>query len=138
MPYRDRWILCTECGKNFVFPVEEQRRLAREGKAVEPPSLCPDCRRKTERSRPPVPPPPLRESGLLDEGPFEGTVKWYDPARAYGFIIQENGKEIFFHRSGIVPGGPDQFKEGARVTYLIEDSPKGPQAVEVALMEDEE
>lgn len=135
MPYRDSWLTCAECGKNFVFPVEEQRRLAREGKAVEPPGLCPDCRRKAERSRSPAPPP--QRGGPLDEGPFEGTVKWYDPARAYGFITQENGKEIFFHRSGIAPGGPEQFKEGARVTYLIEDSPKGPQAVEVALMEDE-
>lgn len=137
MPYRDTWIVCAQCGKKFVFSVEEQRRLAREGKMVEPPSLCPDCQRKAQARQAPAP-PPYRESIALDEGPFEGTVKWYDPARAYGFITQENGKEIFFHRSGIAPGGPEQFKEGARVTYLIEDSPKGPHAVEVALMEDEE
>jgi CspA family cold shock protein len=71
-----------------------------------------------------------------DQGPFEGIVKWYDSTKAYGFIVQDDGNEIFFHRSGIAPGGPSEFADGSKVTYLVEPSPKGPQAVEVALMEE--
>ncbi len=137
MPYRDMWITCAECGQRVLFTVEEQRRLAREGKPVEPPSLCQKCQRKAAPTRPSEP-PRLEERALPDEGPYEGTVKWYDATRSYGFIIHEDGREIFFHRSGIAPGGPDRFADGARVTYLIEDSPRGPQAVEVALMEEGE
>lgn len=141
MSYRDTWVTCTECGQRVIFTVEEQRRLEREGKPIEPSALCKDCQHKATPRPAPDHPAPDRpapeERALPDEGPFEGTVKWYDTSRAYGFITQENGQEIFFHRSGIAPGGPDSFADGARVTYLIEESPKGPQAVEVALMENE-
>ncbi len=120
MPYRDMWVECQQCGKRFVFTVEKQRQMARQG--LEPiPSLCSECLQKTE----------------LDPGPHEGVVKWYDPDKGYGFIARPSGKEIFFHRSGIMPGiAIDRLPEGARVTFLVEQSPKGPQAVEVAPMEE--
>ncbi|MGD1996820.1 MAG: cold shock domain-containing protein [Anaerolineae bacterium] len=122
MSYRDTWATCEECGKRFVFTVEEQRRLEESGADIEPPSLCKDCRGKAD----------------LSSGPHEGVVKWYDPAKGYGFIIQSSGNEIFFHRTGIAQGTAEQFSDGARVTYLVEEGRKGPQAVEVALMNEEE
>jgi len=42
VPYRDTWATCEKCGKQFVFTVEEQRRLDKMGLEVEP-SLCPEC-----------------------------------------------------------------------------------------------
>lgn len=121
MPYRDTWAECMECRKRFVFTVEEQRRLANMGFEITAPTLCPDCRKRVEPT----------------QGPQEGIVKWYDPEKGYGFIIQRSGEEIFFHRTGIAMDGPERFPDGARVTYLVERTAKGPQAVEVALMEEE-
>lgn len=121
MPYRDTWVVCEDCGERFIFTVEEQRRLDEAGFDVKPPELCENCREGN-----------LPEPG---EGPFEGAVKWFSPEKGYGFIVQRTGDEIFFHRSGIVDGSPEQFEEGARVTYVIEETPKGPAAIEVALLE---
>jgi CspA family cold shock protein len=121
MSYRDTWITCESCEKRFVFTVEEQRRLDEAGFDVEAPSLCPDCR----ESEGPEP----------GEGPYEGVVKWFSSEKGYGFIVQRTGDEVFFHRSGIADGAPEDFEEGARVTYVLEETPKGPAAVEVALLE---
>jgi CspA family cold shock protein len=62
-------------------------------------------------------------------------VKWYDGERGYGFIIHPSGEEIFFHRTGVAPGERPYFPDGTRVTYLIEETEKGPQAVDVARMD---
>ncbi|MBN1954782.1 MAG: cold shock domain-containing protein [Anaerolineae bacterium] len=118
MSYRDVWVECEECGKKFVFTVEEQRQIAKTGQEVAQPTLCHHCLQA--------------ESG---PGPFEGTVKWYDSEKGYGFIVQRSGNEIFFHRSGIISDGPVNLPDGTAVTYLVEDSPKGPRAVDVASME---
>jgi len=122
MPYRDTWVTCEKCGKRFVFTVEEQRRLANLGFEIAPPTLCPACRKEAQ----------------LSPGPHEGVVKWYDPEKGYGFITQRDGNDIFFHRTGIAPGETPRFPDGTKVTYLIEQSSKGPQAVEVARMEVED
>ena len=121
MPYRDTWVVCEECDERFIFTVEEPRRLDEAGFDVKPPELCENCREEN-----------LPEPG---DGPFEGAVKWFSAEKGYGFIVQRTGDEIFFHRSGIVDGIPEQFEEGARVTYVIEETQKGPAAIEVALLE---
>jgi len=124
MPYRDTWVTCEKCGKQFIFTVEEQRRLDGLGFEVAVPPLCPDCMRAEE----------------LGPGPHEGVVKWYDPDKGYGFIIQRSGNEVFFHRSGIAVTGEArlQIRDGARVTYRIEPSGRGPQAVDVVPVGGEE
>ncbi|HEY68452.1 MAG: hypothetical protein DRI79_03665 [Chloroflexi bacterium] len=116
MPYRDTWATCEKCGKQFIFTVEEQRRLSELGFEITLPTLCPDCQKKAERA----------------PGPHEGIIKWYDVERGYGFIIQRSGNEIFFHRTGIAPGETPDFPDGTRVTYLVEQTRRGPQAVDVA------
>jgi CspA family cold shock protein len=64
-------------------------------------------------------------------------VKWYDSEKGYGFIVQQSGDEIFFHRTGIAPGERPRFPDGTRVTFLIEKTSKGPQAIDVARMDTE-
>ncbi len=60
-----------------------------------------------------------------------GTVKWFNAAKGYGFIAHEGGKDVFVHFSAIQTEGYRSLNEGERVEFSIEDSPKGPQAVNV-------
>lgn len=61
----------------------------------------------------------------------EGTVKWFDDAKGYGFIAQEGGKDVFVHFSSIQREGFRSLAEGDRVTFDVVDGPKGPQAASV-------
>jgi CspA family cold shock protein len=58
-----------------------------------------------------------------------GTVKWFNPVKRYGFIKQENGQDIFFHASSIL--GDKSLEEGDRVTFQVEQGLKGPKAIAV-------
>ena len=61
-----------------------------------------------------------------------GTVKWFNDQKGYGFIEQENGgNDVFVHHSAISASGFRSLTEGQRVTFIIEDGPKGPAAVNV-------
>lgn len=65
---------------------------------------------------------------------MNGKVKWFDPKKGYGFIIAEDGKEIFVHYTGIVKEGFKALNEGQLVTYEIGSGDKGEQAVNVQLV----
>jgi CspA family cold shock protein len=138
MSYRDTLITCTNCGKEFVFRVEEQRRLAKRGEEIEPPDLCPDCQSPSHTQHRPEPRPTPEAAALPGSGPQEGSVKWYDTEKGYGFIVHAGGEEIFFHRTGIAPDESPVFPDGTRVTFLVEETEKGPQAVDVARMDTED
>ncbi len=61
-----------------------------------------------------------------------GTIKKVIADRGFGFIAAEDGKEYFFHRGGLVaPLDFDSLKGGERVSFEVEQSPKGPRAVQV-------
>mgnify|MGYP006270555977 CR=1 FL=1 len=61
-----------------------------------------------------------------------GTVKWFNPAKGYGFIAYEGGKDVFVHFSAIQQTeGYRSLSEGERVEFSVEESPKGPQAANV-------
>ncbi len=65
---------------------------------------------------------------------MNGKVKWFDPKKGYGFIVAEDGKEIFVHYTGIVKEGFKALNEGQLVTYEIGEGDKGAQAVNVQLV----
>ncbi|MBR5105409.1 MAG: cold-shock protein [Alistipes sp.] len=65
---------------------------------------------------------------------MEGKVKWFDSKKGYGFIITEEGKEIFVHYTGIVKEGFKALNEGQFVTYEIGNGDKGEQAVNVQIV----
>ena len=60
-----------------------------------------------------------------------GTVKWFNEQKGYGFIKQEDGPDVFVHYSGISSDGFKTLKEGDEVTFDIEEGEKGPAAVNV-------
>jgi CspA family cold shock protein len=60
-----------------------------------------------------------------------GTVKWFNNQKGYGFIAHEGGKDVFVHFSAIGSEGYKSLAEGDKVEFSIEDSDKGPQAVNV-------
>lgn len=60
-----------------------------------------------------------------------GTVKWFNASKGYGFIAREDGKDVFVHFSAIQGEGYRSLNEGERVEFSVENSPKGPQAVNV-------
>jgi CspA family cold shock protein len=63
-----------------------------------------------------------------------GTVKWFDDRKGYGFIQQEDGPDVFVHHSGINGVGFKSLREGDAVTFDIEDGKKGPAAVNVTVV----
>ena len=65
---------------------------------------------------------------------FTGTVKWFNPAKGYGFIGRDDGEDVFVHFSAIDMQGYKQLKEGQKVEFSIEKGPKGLQAAEVILV----
>ncbi len=61
----------------------------------------------------------------------EGTVKWFNDAKGFGFIQQDGGKDVFVHHTAIKAEGFKTLAEGARVSFEIVDGPKGPAASNV-------
>jgi len=62
---------------------------------------------------------------------FEGTVKWFNDAKGFGFIEQDGGKDVFVHHTAIQAQGFKTLEENARVSFEIVDGPKGPAAANV-------
>lgn len=60
-----------------------------------------------------------------------GTVKWFNNKKGYGFIEQEEGGDIFVHYTAINMGGFKTLVEGERVTFEVEDTDRGPAAKNV-------
>lgn len=61
-----------------------------------------------------------------------GTVKWFNDSKGFGFITPEDGgKDVFVHFSAIASDGFRSLAEGQKVTFNVEDGPKGPQASNV-------
>ncbi|UCD65942.1 MAG: cold-shock protein [Deltaproteobacteria bacterium] len=58
----------------------------------------------------------------------EGTVKWFNASKGFGFIEQDNGGDVFVHYSAIKSDGFKTLDEGARVQFEVVDGPKGPAA----------
>ena len=118
MNYRDTFVTCQECGKQYIFTVEEQRKMAEQGIEVSIPDRCDGCTQRVTYS-----------------GKLHGRIKWFSLEKGYGFVAADSGGEVFVHRNGILladDGNLPPLEEGQEVLYEVTDSPKGPQAVQVA------
>jgi cold shock protein len=60
-----------------------------------------------------------------------GTVKWFNDAKGFGFIVGPNGEDVFVHFSAIQAEGFRTLREGAEVEYELSNTPKGLQAANV-------
>jgi len=63
-----------------------------------------------------------------------GTVKWFNDGKGFGFIEQEGGADVFVHHSAINATGFKSLKEGDRVSFDIEQGKKGPAAANVKII----
>lgn len=111
-------ITCQRCGSGFVFTRTYHDLLVRRGVKEITPLLCPTC--------------------FLVDGPFpkqRGEVKWFNPRKQYGFIATEEGEQVFFHQKQILNDNNAVPREGQIVHFHLHYPPKGPEALNVELVE---
>lgn len=65
---------------------------------------------------------------------INGTVKWFNESKGFGFISREDGSDVFVHYSTIQGDGFKTLAEGDAVSFEIEESPKGPKAINVTAL----
>ena len=63
----------------------------------------------------------------------EGTVKWFNADKGYGFIQRDSGDDVFVHYNAIQGDGYRSLEEGARVSFVVQTGQKGLQAAEVEI-----
>jgi len=119
MPEQLQMIVCQRCGRGFILTSTYRDLLARRGAKVVVPVLCPTC---------------FMKAGPLPKQ--RGTVKWFNSRKHYGFIITEEGKEVFFHQRQILGGKGEETREGQIVRFHVRYSEKGPEALNVELGEE--
>lgn len=64
----------------------------------------------------------------------QGTVKWFNAGKGYGFISRDDGEDVFVHYSAVQSDGYRSLDEGQRVEFTIEKGPKGLQASNVVAL----
>lgn len=164
MRFRDQQLTCQTCGRIFFFTVTEQRQMADElgEEAIVAPEHCPNCRSKqapVEVKPAPVetqPRPRARQEPIyepqstpdieeLQEFPLQvegveikliGRVKWYSRDKGYGFVTTANNQDIFFHRASLVDRYAN-LREDDQVEFQIQQTAKGPEAINVSLLPEE-
>ena len=64
----------------------------------------------------------------------QGTVKWFNSSKGYGFLSQENGDDVFVHFKSIIGDGYKTLNENDKVEFVVTDGEKGPQASDVEVL----
>jgi CspA family cold shock protein len=76
--------------------------------------------------------PVTARQAVVPEGPREqGQVKWFNVSKGFGFITKDDGEEIFVHFRSIRGEGRRSLKDGQRVSFVVAETDKGPQAEDV-------
>jgi cold shock protein len=77
----------------------------------------------------------MKENGSMQQGTIQGTVKWFNGPKGYGFIEQgDKSGDVFVHYSGIQGTGYRQLLADQRVEFELVDTDKGRQAVNVRVV----
>jgi CspA family cold shock protein len=98
-------------------------RLTADKRSAAPPASTPAASRSAA-------PPERRDMG--EGAPREqGTVKWFNVSKGFGFIVKDDGEEIFVHFRSIRGEGRQRLRDGQRVSFVVASSSKGPQAEDV-------
>ena len=66
---------------------------------------------------------------------IQGTVKWFNSSKGYGFISQENGEDVFVHYKSIIGEGYKTLNENDKVEFVVTEGQKGPQAADVEVVQ---
>lgn len=110
---RDQILECRSCGTRFLFSSAQKRDQLDGAGRLSPPDLCPGC---------------LALQAL--EVRHSGVVRWYDARKGYGMIRDQQGDEVFVHRSSLRTVRR-RLSGGQVVTYLVQDTDRGPVARDV-------
>ena len=116
MSSQSRSATCQRCGSGFIVTKTHRDLLQRRQVKVLEPILCPTC--------------------FLTRGPLpkqRGEVKWFNPGKRYGFIVNEAGEEIFFHKDQVLVEKLSNLPSGQKVRYHVRYRAKGPEALNVEL-----
>ena len=70
----------------------------------------------------------------VKQGMIQGTVKWFNERKGFGFLSRDEGDDVFVHYSNIQSSGFKSLTEGQEVQFEVEDGPKGPTAVNVTTL----
>ena len=65
---------------------------------------------------------------------IQGTVKWFDESKGFGFIERESGSDVFAHFSAISSTGYKTLNDGQKVEFTVTQGPKGPQAENIVAL----
>ncbi|MBS3805597.1 MAG: cold shock domain-containing protein [Oleiphilaceae bacterium] len=108
------------------------------------PARTPEPAQKTQPRQPRPAPRDVYEEedeGDFDEstpeGDEEGTVKWFNVKKGFGFIVRDNGEEVFVHFRAIRGRGRRVLRQGQRVRFSVVDADKGLQADNVSILSEE-
>ena len=63
-----------------------------------------------------------------------GTIKWFDPSKGYGFVERDKGGDLFIHFASVEIKDRKLLKESTRVSYVVTDGLKGPQAKDIRII----
>jgi CspA family cold shock protein len=111
-------VVCRRCGMGFLVTPNYRDFVARWGARVIVPLLCVRC---------------FRKAGPLPKQ--QGTVKWFDRRKHYGFIISEQGEEVFVHQNQLFGVNGDGPREGQMARFHVHYAAKGLEALNVELGE---
>lgn len=118
MSIQPKSAICQRCGSGFVLITTYLDLLQRRKVKVIEPLLCPTC--------------------FFIEGPLPkqaGKIKWFNPKKHYGFILTEEGEEVFFHERQLLEDRGRMPHEDQSVRFHLHYPPRGPEALNVELVE---
>jgi CspA family cold shock protein len=109
--------VCQRCGRGFVLVSTYYGFLERRGAKEKTPLICATCFRK----RGPLP-------------KLRGRIKWFNSRKNYGFAVTDDNQEVYLHQRQILGDQNIEPQQGQTVLFHVHYSPKGPEALNVALV----